>query len=246
LTQVAGSIATEAVVTNTGNADVSNAVVTSTVYDGAGNVVHTETSAPVATIASGATADVTVAGYTPTMADTYSIEYVVSMDETDGDAGNDAVQSSFVVSDSTYARDNGVAEGSLGIGSGDPGQLGQSFTVTALDTMTSVSMQISNASGEMTDQPISATIYDTDPTTGAPVNVLGTTEMVMVSATPDSMYTCVITNGLELTPGTYAVVANETGTNITLATSTSILLQERLGLFLEQMIGQTVRIMDSL
>jgi hypothetical protein len=211
-----------ATIVNSGSGDITNATVTSSVTDGAGTVVYTETSAPVATIASGATADVTVAGYTPTMADTYSIEYVVSMDETDGDAGNDAVQSSFVVSDSTYARDNGVAEGALGIGSADGGQLGQSFTVTALDTMTSVSMQISNAAGGMTGLPISATIYDTDPATGTPVNVIGTTEMVMVAATPDSMYTCVITNGLELAPGTYAVVANETGTNITLATTSSI------------------------
>jgi hypothetical protein len=211
-----------ATIVNSGGGDITNATVTSSVTDGTGTVVYTETSAPVATIASGTSADVSVAGYTPMAADTYTIEYVVAMDEVDGDASNDAVQTSFVVSDSTYARDNGVAEGSLGIGSGDPGQLGQSFSVTALDTMTSVSMQISNASGNMTGKPISATIYDTDPATGTPVNVIGETEMVMVAATPDSMYTCVITNGLELNPGTYTVVANETDENITLATSTSI------------------------
>lgn len=221
LSQVA-PIGVSATIVNSGTGDITNATITSNVSDGGGTVVYTETSAPVATIASGATADVSVAGYTPTMADTYTIEYVVSITEADGDATNDAIQTSFVVSDSTYARDNGIAEGSLGIGSGDPGQLGQSFNVSALDTMTSVSMQISNASGDMTGQPISATIYDTDPVTGAPVNVLATTEMVMVDATPDSMYTCVITNGLELAPGTYAVVANETDINITLATSSSI------------------------
>ena len=222
LSQVSGSIATEALVTNVGNADVSNAVVTSTVYDGAGNVVHTETSAPVATIAVAASESVTLNGYAPTMVDAYDVVFTVAVDEADVTSANDTSLFTAVISDSTYARDNGIAEGSLGIGSGDPGQLGQSFVVNTLDTMTSVSMQISNAQGNMTDKPISATIYDTDPTTGAPVNVIGTTEEVMVSATPDSMYTCVITNGLELAPGTYAVVANETDENITLATSSSI------------------------
>ena len=222
LTQVTGSIATEALVSNTGNADVTNAVVTSTVYDGAGNVVHTETSTPVATIAVAASESVALTGYAPTAVDAYVVQYIVSIDEADVTSANDTSLYTAVISDSTYARDNGIAEGSLGIGSGDPGQLGQNFVVNALDTMTSVSMQISNASGNMTGKPISATIYDTDPATGAPVNVLANTEMVMVSETPDSMYTCVITNGLELAPGTYTVVANETDENITLATSSSI------------------------
>ena len=222
LTQVNSSIGTGALVTNSGNADITNATVTSTVYDGGMNVVHTETSAPVALIAPAGSETVALTGYTPMLVDAYMVEYVVSIDEADVSSSNDSTMYSFVVSDSTYARDNGVAEGALGIGSADGGQLGQSFTVTALDTMTSVSMQISNANGDMTGLPISATIYDTDPVTGAPVNVLATTETVLVDATPDQLYTCVITNGLELAPGTYAVVANETGTNITLATSTSI------------------------
>ncbi|MBL6661206.1 MAG: hypothetical protein ISP70_06895, partial [Crocinitomicaceae bacterium] len=134
ITPIGGS----ATIVNSGGFDITNATVTSTVTDGAGNVVYTETSAPVASIAVGSSENVSVAGYTPTMVDVYTIEYSVSIAEADGDAGNDVVQTSFIVSDSVYARDNGVAEGSLGIGSGDPGQLGQSFSVTALDTMTSV------------------------------------------------------------------------------------------------------------
>ena len=222
LTQVGSPIATSAVITNSGNADITNAVVSSTVYDGAMNVLHTETSAPVATIAPAGSETVSLTGYTPTAVDAYMVLHIVSIDEADVTSGNDSTMYTFVVSDSVYARDNGIAEGSLGIGSGDPGQLGQEFSVTALDTMTSVSMQISNASGNMTDKPISATIYDTDPVTGEPLNVIGTTEEVIVSATPDSMYTCVLTNALELAPGTYVVVANETDENITLATSSSI------------------------
>jgi hypothetical protein len=222
VSQVGSPIATSAVVTNSGNADITNAVVSSTVYDGAMNVLHSETSAPVALIAPAGSETVTLTGYTPTAVDSYMVLHIVSIDEADVASANDSTMYTYVLSDSTYARDNGIADGSLGIGSADGGQLGQSFSVSALDTMTSVSMQISNASGDMTGLPISATIYDTDPVTGAPVNVLATTETVLVDATPDQLYTCVITNGLELAPGTYAVVANETGTNITLATSTSI------------------------
>ena len=216
-------IGASATIVNSGSGDITNATITASVTDGGGNVVYTETSAPVATIAAGATADVTVAGYTPTMADTYTIDYTVSIAEADGNAGNDAAQTSFIVSDSTYARDNGVATNALSIGAGTAGQLGQSFTVNALDTLTSVTMQISNADGGMDGQPLSATIYDTDPSTGEPVNVLGSTEIVTVDATTDGLWTCVVTNGMELNPGTYVIVANEPeAAGLGLATSESI------------------------
>ena len=222
VTQVSAPIGSSATITNAGSSDITGAVFTSTVYDGAGSVVYTETSAPIALVAVGASENATVAGFIPTAVDTYVIEYSVAISEIDGEFLNDTIMTSLVVSDSVYARDNGIATGTLGIGDPDGGQLGQSFEVTSLDTLSSVSMFISNELGEMTGLPISATIYDVDPTTGAPLNEIASTEAVLVDVTQDSVYTCAIMNGLELSPGTYVVVANETGTNITLGTSDAI------------------------
>lgn len=224
VTQVSAPIGSSATITNAGSSDITGASFTSTVYDGAGSVVYMETSASIALVAVGASENATVAGFIPTAVDTYLIEYIVSISEGDLEFSNDTAMYSFVVSDSVYARDNGNVTGSLGIGDpeGIADQLGQSFEVTSLDTLSSVSIFIRNASGQMTGLPISATIYDVDPTTGAPLNEIASTEVVLVDQTQDSLYTCSIVNGLELAPGTYVVVANETGTNIELGTSDAI------------------------
>ena len=108
LTQVGSPIATSAVITNSGNADITNAVVSSTVYDGAMNVVHTETSAPVASIAVAGSETVTLTGYTPMAVDAYMVQHIVTIDEADVASGNDSTMYTFVVSDSVYARDNGL------------------------------------------------------------------------------------------------------------------------------------------
>lgn len=227
LTQVNSSIGTGALVTNSGNADITNATVTSTVYDGGMNVVHTETSAPVALIAPAGSETVALTGYTPMLVDAYMVEYVVSIDEADVSSSNDSTMYSFVVSDSVYARDNGVVEGGLGFNADATNpvveaELGQAFTVNALDTLSSVSMLLTNTGGGLDGTVVTATIYDVDPATGEPGNVLATTEGVTVDATENAIWDCVILNGLELNPGTYIVVANQPEDNLGLGYTSTI------------------------
>ena len=216
-----------ATITNSGGDVITNATVTSTVSDGAGNVVYTETSDPVASIAVGATADVTVAGYTPTMVDTYTIEYAVSITEADAEASNDAVQTTFVVSDSVYARDNGVVEGGLGFNADATNpvveaDLGQAFEVVATDTLSSVSMLITNTGGSNEGTVLTASIYEVDATTGEPTNEIGTTAAVTIDATENAFWDCPILNGLILNPGTYVIVANQPADNLGLGYTSSI------------------------
>ena len=160
-----------------------------------------------ASIAVGATENVSVAGYTPTMVDVYTIEYSVSIAEADGDAGNDVVQTSIIVSDSVYARDNGVVEGGLGFNADATNpvveaDLGQAFEVVATDTLSSVSMLLTNTGGSNEGTVLTASIYEVDPTTGEPTNEIGTTEGVTIDATEEVFWDCPILNVLILNPGT--------------------------------------------
>ena len=227
LTQVGSPIATSAVITNSGNADITNAVVSSTVYDGAMNVVHTETSAPVASIAVAGSETVTLTGYTPMAVDAYMVQHIVTIDETDVASGNDSTMYTFVVSDSVYARDNGVVEGGLGFNADATNpvveaDLGQAFEVVATDTLSSVSMLITNTGGSNEGTVLTASIYEVDATTGEPTNEIGTTVGVTIDATENAFWDCPILNGLILNPGTYVIVANQPEDNLGLGYTSSI------------------------
>ena len=227
LTQVGSPIATSAVITNSGNADITNAVVSSTVYDGAMNVVHTETSAPVASIAVAGSETVTLTGYTPMGVDAYMVQHIVTIDEADVASGNDSTMYTFVVSDSVYARDNGVVEGGLGFNADATNpvveaDLGQSFEVVATDTLSSVSMLITNTGGSNEGTVLTASIYEVDATTGEPTNEIGTTAAVTIDATENAFWDCPILNGLILNPGTYVIVANQPADNLGLGYTSSI------------------------
>ena len=227
LTQVGSAIATSAVITNSGNADITNAVVSSTVYDGAMNVLHTETSAPVASIAPAGSETVSLTGYTPTAVDAYMVLHIVTIDEADVASGNDSTMYTFVVSDSVYARDNGVVEGGLGFTADATNpvveaDLGQAFEVVATDTLSSVSMLITNTGGSNEGTVLTASIYEVDATTGEPTNEIGTTAAVTIDATENAFWDCPILNGLILNPGTYVIVANQPADNLGLGYTSSI------------------------
>ena len=227
LTQVSSAIATSAVIVNSGNADITNAVVSSTVYDGAMNVVHSETSAPVASIAPAGSETVSLTGYTPTAVDAYMVLHIVSIDEADVASGNDSTMYTFVVSDSVYARDNGVVEGGLGFNADATNpvveaDLGQAFEVVATDTLSSVSMLLTNTGGSNEGTVLTASIYEVDATTGEPTTEIGTTEGVTIDATENAFWNCPILNGLILNPGTYVIVANQPEDNLGLGYTSSI------------------------
>ena len=191
------------------------------------NVLHTETSAPVATIAPAGSETVALTGYTPTAVDAYMVLHIVSIDETDVASGNDSTMYTFVVSDSVYARDNGVVEGGLGFNADATNpvveaDLGQAFEVVATDTLSSVSMLITNTGGSNEGTVLTASIYEVDAATGEPTNEIGTTEGVTIDATEGAFWDCPILNGLILNPGTYVIVANQPEDNLGLGYTSSI------------------------
>ncbi|MFT6921163.1 MAG: hypothetical protein ACJA1C_000157 [Crocinitomicaceae bacterium] len=215
-------LGTNGVIENIGAAPVTNANMTVNVYNGLMANVYTGTSNTIPSIAAGASSAVTAAGYSPLLADLYTIELISNITEVDGNLTNDTVISQVFVSDSVYARDDAIVTGSLGIGNGAGGQLGQSFDVNATDDITSVSMFITNGNLVMNGRPLSATVFATD-VNGTPTTALVSTDIITVDTTLNNLWTIPIAGGsYTLNPGKYVVVANEVDSNITLGTTVDI------------------------
>ena len=138
LDQLSGPIGASATIVNTGAGDVTGATFISNVYDGTGALLYTETSAPIATIAGGANAAATVAGYTPITDDIYTIELIANISETDDVSNNDTLIYTLAITN-TYARDAGSIDGALGVGAGTLASLGNSYEIFSPTTVSSVS-----------------------------------------------------------------------------------------------------------
>ncbi len=200
-------LGTSGVIDNIGGTAVTNATMTVNVYDGLMANVYTASSTPVG-IAMGANTTATVAGFTPVVADVYTVEYIASITEIDADALNDTTMFSILVTDSTYARDNGVIAGALGIGAGNGGQLGQQFTMNTAGDITSVSFWVSNSGGTMTGEPLVVSIYDMS--VGVPNAMIAQTDTVYLNVDTNIMMTASIAGGpFSLPTGNFVVLMEE-------------------------------------
>ncbi|GAB5416927.1 MAG: hypothetical protein Crog4KO_17940 [Crocinitomicaceae bacterium] len=215
ITQVT-AIGTDGVITNNGFATVTNANMTVNVYDGTMANVYSGTSNTVATLAPGASSPVTAAGYVPTLTDVYTIEMISNIAEVDGDLSNDTLTFTYVVTDSTFARDNGVLVGTLGIGAGNGGVIGQQYTLVNPDYLSTISFFLNNAAGQITNDSIVATVYNMSG--GLPNAVIAQTDTLVVVDLVDSLYTMPIAGGpFNLAAGDYMIAINEGDSTLTLA-----------------------------
>jgi hypothetical protein len=216
-------------ITNTGSGTVTNANMTVNVYDGLMANVYSGTSNTVPSILAGASAAVTALGYTPTVIDVYTVEMISNIAELDGDITNDTVYSTYAVTDSTYARDNGIITNLLGVGAGATAVIGQNFELVSMDTMTTVSFFVAPGAPGLGDS-VSVSFYSTAggmPTTpigGSDIYLLTTADTVAAGALLTLNVTDLLSNPLILNAGTYFVAANELSTvdNMALGHSTDI------------------------
>ncbi|MFL5751874.1 MAG: T9SS type A sorting domain-containing protein [Bacteroidia bacterium] len=136
--------------------------------------------------------------------------------QTDVVNSNDTLKYSYAVTDTIMARETGITTGSLGIGNGTGGTLGQIFTTAVNDKISSVTFHLN---GPTMGDSVSVDIYSY---AGQPNAVIASTKKYYITAAD--------TNGVTLTlpligghyyiaPGTYFVGVNEFGNNITLATT---------------------------
>ncbi|MBL4670413.1 MAG: T9SS type A sorting domain-containing protein [Flavobacteriales bacterium] len=219
-----GNIVSNGNIENIGVADATGVTMTVNVYELTGQtVVYTATSAS-GTVTIGANNNFTVPGFTPTTVENYFVEYIASITETDDNMVNDTTGYIIQVSDSTFARDdaniNGVS-GGLGIGAGAAanGKLGQMFALTVSDTLTSVDVFLRNTNSLLYGQPLVIELYDV--VAGFPNTLLASSTSITLDSTENTLWN-VDFSDYYMVAGEYAVVVNETDSNITIGTTTAV------------------------
>ncbi|MEO8147802.1 MAG: choice-of-anchor J domain-containing protein [Bacteroidia bacterium] len=191
---------------NNGLLDVTNANLTADVYDGSGVIVYSASGTAVPLLAAGTSAIVNIGSWTPAVADDYYINYVATITETDGDSTNNSLNTITVsITDSVYARDNSLVTGSLGIGAGNGGYLGQEFHIDSATTLSSISVYYTQG---YTGTPFAVSLWDI--AAGVPNNLIASTDTLIYPDDSARFYTIPISGGnFALAPGDYAVTAIE-------------------------------------
>jgi len=226
------TIATSVDIANLGAVTDNGAAVLIEVANENGDVLYSETQS--LDSAAGESISVSFSGYSPSMPGVYYVNATVYTGgdvPDDLDPSNNSASTSLTVTEGTFARDNATpanpAPGSLGIGAGNLGYLGNSYTLTSPDNLTSVTFGIANFQGSLEGSQVRAAIFETT-VTGAPqFTPVAYTEYVTVSG-QQSVYTAAVVGGSVVVDGTFVVAVEEDGaalptdTNVQVSTSPTI------------------------
>lgn len=163
-----------ATILNNGLQTVHNVELSVNIKNELGTVVYTDSSL-VDSLISATTVNLTTPAFSATAVGQYYIYYTASMTEPDGDAMNDTLSVFGIeVTDSVYARDNGISVGALGIGAGTGGYLGQDFHLTKTSLLSSVGVYITQG---YTGTPLAVGIWSM--TAGMPDSLIASTDTIM-------------------------------------------------------------------
>lgn len=159
--------------------------------------------------------------FTPPGNGVYNVFNSISMTgATDLNAANDTASFRLAVSDSVYARDNGIRTGALGIGNGTGGLLGQYFAINAPAQISSATFVLS---GPTLGDSTRVVVYST--ASGQPSGIIGqSATYVFTAADTDGVVLTLpitTTSGTPLNAaiGTYFLAVQEYADNITLGTT---------------------------
>ena len=194
---------------------VTNPTAEFEIFQGPTSVFTDSQSAP--SLAPGATLTLTSTNYTPNAIGQYTAVITASATEVDPFPLNNIDSVMFAVSDSTFATENGVITGSLGIGAGSAGVLGNEYVIQATDDLTSITFTLNNP---VIGDTVVGVIYDM--VGGVPNQVIGMTDTLFVTASTPAEYTLHVDGGsISLASGSYIVGLKESiSNNVTLATNT--------------------------
>ena len=226
----AGTYFPSLVVTNQGINNANGVNVSCTVTDFGGNTVYTATMLGNTTIAPGASVTFNDggSGFSPAaQIDLYTASFQVSINQNDIVPENDTASIQLFLSDSLYARDEAVSnsqvEGSLGIGAGATGILGNNYTINS--PTEAVGIQAFFDGNLLIGDTVRGYLYST--LNGLPANVLSTTADFIVTAadTPVIRLDLLFPSQIPLSGGqTYSFMIEETSTvdNVGIYYSTNI------------------------
>jgi hypothetical protein len=214
----ASIIATSVDVANLGAVNDNGAAVLIEVTNENGDVLYSETQS--FDSVAGENTSVSFSGYSPTTSGVYYVNATVYAGgdvPDDLDSSNNSSSASVTITDGTFARDTAVLSmdgtGSLGIGAGNLGYLGASYTVNSPDNVTSVSFGILNGDGVLEGLPVRAAIFETSVTGSPQFTPVAYTEYVTISG-ERTLYTAAIEGGSVAVDGTFVVAVEEDGANL--------------------------------
>lgn len=197
---------------NLGINALSNVSAQVNVYNGTTNV-YSANSAATTSLASNATVNFTIPSFTPTTTGVYTVQFIANQTSgTDQQHNNDTLYQYFAVLDSTYARDDGSVVGGLGIGAGNGGYLGQSYTVPNNGLLTSIGVYVIAG---YTGRPLGLAVWNTSG--GIPTTIAAVTDTILYPDDSARYYVIPMHNGpYNITAGEYVVTAIEFNADSTL------------------------------
>ncbi len=209
------------VIQNSGLLAASNVNLLVDVYDGTPTLLTTVPATALSSLAPGATANFTTPAITPPAnLDLYSFDFYAVMTQTDQMPSNNFLPEvpTLIVDQFMYARDNGTATGSLGIGAGNGGYIGNSFEIVTPIYLDSIMYYVTE--GDV-GEPTSAVVWNT--VGGVPSTIIASTELAYFVDDLDALMVLGMQNGpVLLNPGEYVVTAVEYDSTLNLATTEDI------------------------
>lgn len=205
-------------VKNNGTSDITNVVLTAKVY--LNNVLnHTEVGSPVTSIAPGITMPISLNPYIPVDTGVVEIEYSVSMSETDVDTTNNTGSANSIrITENEFARDDNMPVGSLGIGAGNGGELGQTFVMNNNGYIRGVKLYFTRS---YADEPVFANIRSI--VNGVPADLIAVTDTFYAPDNDPRWISLNISGGeAALTADTFLVTVNEVDSTLALGNTTNI------------------------
>lgn len=220
------SMTFEGRVANNASADVTNILLDLEVLD-QGAIQHTD----MATLALlGGLSDSLLSltsPFTPVDTGVHTANFSVSATGVDPDSLNNGFAVDFEISDTVYARDNGISTGALSIGTGSDGILGQEFDIVTATNLTSATFTLTG--GDIGDT-IEVVLYTMGAT--SPNAQIASTGQFIVPTAGGATFTVPFPSPVALTPGAYFLGLLETAANATtLSTSDNIFSEDRTWVF---------------
>ena len=205
LSQV-GNIVQDGIISSNGAGNVTGATMNIEILKDA-TAVYNMTSAP-QNINAGMSSTFSTPSFTPPTTGIYTIIYTSAINELDEDLVDNIWSHSFEITDSVYARDNGMNDfGGIGIGGGLEGHMGNVFTISNSQFLTSISALIDNSTSNIDGKTFELEVFALDGS-GTPATLLATTESKTINEI-NQWYDLKLLPSLYLMPGSYLLAIKQ-------------------------------------
>lgn len=206
---------------NEGQNSLTNVRLNVRVKNSAGVVVHTDQSAPLGSLAPGATSSlISIPSWTPpAVADQYTIAFYPTTNQADQNAANDTIFRTLVVTDKYMTRHTGNILGGMGIGAGTLGYFGSEYQFSNPGRIDSVFV---NLYAPKFPSKLAVGIFNTN-AAGRPTTLITTTDTINITNGNGGIRKLALKNGpWQFTPGKYVIAAIELDSTLSIGYTSEI------------------------